>query len=125
MDMSKRTRIRPSLRLLRWFAAVPLLGLVVPMVLAADSVRPPPQIDVSQRNRQFSPDVLTIKVGTVLHIENDDNVTHHVYVDQPGMHFDSGEQPVGTTVDLRFDHPGTYDVQCAIHPTMHLLVKVQ
>ncbi len=80
---------------------------------------------VSQFNRQFSPGVLHIERGTTVHIVNDDNVTHHVYVDAPGMQFDSGEQPVGKTVDLTFDQAGTYSVRCAIHPTMLLKVTVQ
>lgn len=59
-----------------------------------------------------------------MHIVNDDNVTHHVYVDAPGMQFDSGEQPVGKTVDVAFDRTGTFTVLCAIHPTMKLKVVV-
>ena len=96
------------------------LAAIVPLASAA-----PPIITVSQRNRQFSPDTLTIPVGSIVHIVNDDRVTHHVYVDSPTMKFDSGEQPVGTTVDLEFDHAGTYRVLCAIHPTMHLLVTAK
>ncbi|MDE2166728.1 MAG: cupredoxin domain-containing protein [Alphaproteobacteria bacterium] len=95
------------------------LAAVIPIANAGDT------IVVSQRNRQFHPDTLTIARGTVVHIINDDRVTHHVYVDSPAMKFDSGEQPVGTTVDLEFDHPGTYQVLCAIHPTMHLTVTVK
>jgi plastocyanin len=52
-------------------------------------------------------------------------VTHHVYVDSPTMKFDSGEQPIGATVDLRFDEKGTFLVRCAIHPTMRLAVTVK
>jgi len=95
------------------------LAAVVPL---ANATAP---ITVSQRNRHFNPDTLTIAIGGVVHIINDDRVTHHVYVDSPTMKFDSGEQPVGTTVDLEFDHAGTYHVLCAIHPTMHLLVTVK
>ena len=82
-------------------------------------------VTVSQRNRHFNPETLTIAIGGVVHVVNDDRVTHHVYVDSPAMKFDSGEQPVGATVDLEFDHAGTYHVLCAIHPTMHLVVTVK
>ena len=95
------------------------LAAVIPGASASNT------IVVSQRNRHFHPDTLTIARGTVVHIINDDRVTHHVYVDSPTMKFDSGEQPVGTTVDLEFDHSGTYQVLCAIHPTMHLTVTVK
>lgn len=80
---------------------------------------------VSQFNRQFSPAQLQISRGTTIHIVNDDNVTHHVYIDSPSMQFDSGEQPVGKTVDVTFDHAGTFTVLCAIHPTMRLRVVVK
>jgi plastocyanin len=60
-----------------------------------------------------------------VHIVNDDDVTHHVYVDSPTMKFDSGEQPIGQTVDLKFDERGTFLVRCAIHPTMRLTVTVR
>ncbi|MDE2228943.1 MAG: cupredoxin domain-containing protein [Alphaproteobacteria bacterium] len=95
------------------------LSVVVPVAGAVNIVI------VSQRNRHFHPDTLIIARGTVVHVINDDRVTHHVYVDSATMKFDSGEQPVGTTVDLEFDHPGTYQVLCAIHPTMHLVVTVK
>ena len=80
---------------------------------------------VSQRNRAFAPNQLDIARGTVVHINNDDNVTHHVFVDSPKMKFDSGEQKIGTTVDLHFDEAGTFSVRCAIHPTMRLSVTVR
>jgi plastocyanin len=104
----------------RWFRA----GLVV-LALFAASAALAATVNVSQKNRKFAPDELQIAVGTTVHIVNDDNVTHHIYVDSPTMKFDSGEQPVGSTVDLVFDKQGTFTVLCAIHPTMHLKVAVQ
>ena len=41
------------------------------------------------------------------------------------MKFDSGEQPVGKSVDVVFDRDGSFTVRCAIHPTMRLAVTVQ
>jgi plastocyanin len=84
-----------------------------------------PMVTVIQQDREFHPDTLTITRGTVVHIVNNDRFTHHVYVKSPTMNFDSGEDPVGTSVNVEFDHPGTFDVQCAIHPTMHLWVTVK
>ncbi len=80
---------------------------------------------VSQKDRAFAPGELSVAQGAVVHIVNDDSVTHHVYVDSPTMKFDSGEQPIGATVDLRFDEKGTFLVRCAIHPTMRLAVTVK
>jgi plastocyanin len=101
-----------------WHLAALLAAMAASGALAAAAGA----VNVSQRDRQFSPAALHIAVGTVVHIVNDDKVTHHVYVNSGGMSFDSGEQPVGTTVDLPFDRGGTFAVRCAIHPTMRLQV---
>jgi plastocyanin len=100
-------------------------ALVIIAAVAASTVWAADAIIVSQRNRTFNPDQLTVARGAVVHIVNDDRVTHHVYIDAPNMSFDSGEQPIGTTVDLHFDRAGNFDVLCAIHPTMRLRVTVK
>jgi len=94
-------------------------AVIATLALAADTV------PVSQRNRAFAPSQLEVARGSTVQIMNDDKVTHHIYVDAPAMKFDSGEQPVGKAVELRFDEAGTFDVLCAIHPTMHLQVNVK
>jgi plastocyanin len=112
--------IRKHRSALIFIASLPLfMGVGAAVVAAADSPV------ISQAHRRFAPAELTIPAGTVVHFVNDDNVTHHVYVDAPGMQFDSGEEPVGKGVDLTFAKPGSFTVLCAIHPTMHLKVTVQ
>jgi plastocyanin len=115
---SDRSMRRPGLTIACALALSLAVVTLSPPSAAGDDVA------VSQRNREFRPDRLAVKRGTVVHIVNDDKVTHHVFVDASAMHFDSGEQPVGKTVDLTFDRAGTFPVQCAIHPTMHLEVVV-
>lgn len=100
-------------------AALLASSLIVPFALAAEAVI------VSQREREFWPHDLNLKRGSVVHIKNDDRVTHHIFVDSPNMSFDSGEQPMGKTVDLKFDKQGRFTVRCAIHPLMRLLIKVK
>jgi plastocyanin len=39
--------------------------------------------------------------------------------------FDSGEQPIGKTVNIKFDAQGKFPVRCAIHPLMELTVDVK
>ena len=101
--------------------ALSVLALAVgaALVLAAEIVM------VSQRDRRFNPNEIKVAAGTVIRVMNDDRVTHHLYVDSPTMRFDSGEQPVGKSVDLVFDRSGTFTVRCAIHPTMKLDVTVE
>lgn len=106
--------------MLFFIASLPVfMGLGAALVAAAESPT------VSQLHRHFSPEKLDIARGTTVHFVNDDNVTHHVYIDSPAMQFDSGEQPIGKTVDITFDKAGTFTVLCAIHPTMHLKVTVE
>ncbi len=110
--------MRLNLRMKQSLVVMTVLTAVSATCLAADTAT------VSQRGRRFTPDTLRVTLGTPVQIENDDRVTHHVYIDQPDMKFDSGEQSVGNAVTLQFDHTGTFAVRCAIHPTMHLDVTV-
>lgn len=131
--MDIRLRLRKSdivgagLALSAFFVIAVMVGVFRDGGLAPGSVATSdkPVVRVSQRDRHFRPDVLTVAPGTIVHIVNDDTVTHHVYVKSPVMNFESGEQPVGSAVDLEFDHPGIFNVLCAIHPTMHLQVTVK
>ena len=52
-------------------------------------------ITVSQHGRKFAPDVLHLAPGTIVHIVNDDRVTHHVYVDAPNMKFQERQERAG------------------------------
>ncbi len=79
---------------------------------------------VTQRDRAFSTAALAVKKGDVVQISNADTVVHHIYVESPTFNYDSGEQPVGRTLDVAFPLPGTFDVLCAIHPRMKLAVTV-
>ena len=79
---------------------------------------------ISQQGRVFAPGQIDIKVGTTLQIANDDQVLHHIYIESPNLNYDSGEQPPGKTVEIKFDRTGTFVARCAIHPKMRLTVNV-
>jgi len=102
-------------------AGVPLLRRFTRTAPSA----PVAYVTVTQRDRHFYPNRLTIERGTVVHILNQDDVIHHVYVKSPLMNFDSGDDPIGKSINVEFDHPGTYDARCAIHPLMDLRVTVK
>lgn len=106
------------------FGAV-AIALTIIVAIGVSAVSAADVVMVSQRDRKFSPDRIEFSRGSIARIANDDKVTHHIYVDSPGLSFDSGEQPIGAMVDVRFDKAGTYDVLCAIHPTMRLRVVVK
>jgi plastocyanin len=83
-------------------------------------------IAISQRNRQFSPGALIVRVGDVVTIVNDDgDLHHHAYVSSPDFQFDSGDQAPNSRTDIVFTTPGHFNVLCGIHPKMRLVVTVR
>ncbi len=80
---------------------------------------------VEQRAKMFEPGELTISRGSVVRINNDDPFIHHIFVESPAFNFDSGDHRPGRIVEIRFDEPGDYTVQCAIHLKMRLRVSVR
>ena len=83
-----------------------------------------PSVEISQRDRRFTPDTVTLAPNEVLRILNDDRFIHHVFFNTDSRSYDSGDQRPGQSVDLRFPAAGVYQVQCAIHPKMKLTVTV-
>jgi plastocyanin len=83
------------------------------------------EVIVSQKDRAFSPNAVELAVGDTLSIHNDDQFVHDVLVDSQNFSFDSGEQGVGQTVQIKFPTAGHYRVTCAIHPKMRLDVEVK
>jgi plastocyanin len=81
---------------------------------------------VSQKGRQFMPTDITIKRGETLQIVNDDgDLRHHAYIDSDKFTFDSGDQEPGSKASITFPVAGDFDVLCAIHPKMRLVVHVK
>lgn len=81
---------------------------------------------ISQKNRQFQPDRITINRGQTLRFINDDGeLLHHAYLKSPDFQFDSGDQKPGSTFEVAFPVAGQFTVLCAIHPKMKLLVSVK
>jgi plastocyanin len=81
---------------------------------------------VSQKGREFSPNDVAINRGEAVTIVNDDaDLRHHAYVDSDKFSFDSGDQEPGSKTSITFPVAGTFDVLCAIHPKMKLVVHVQ
>jgi plastocyanin len=84
------------------------------------------QFSISQKGRAFTPLEVTLKRGDALLIVNDDgDFRHHAYVDSDKFSFDSGDQEPGSQTSIVFPMAGTFEVLCAIHPKMKLVVRVQ
>ena len=98
------------------------LGLVVgaPLIRAAAAS----VVTVMQMHRAFNVADVHIKRGDAVRFTNDDAFNHQVYVKTPSFSFESAEQAPGEAVNVTFPVAGTFDVQCEIHPRMHLAVTV-
>ncbi len=84
------------------------------------------QYSVSQKGRAFTPLDVTLKRGDAVLIVNDDgDFRHHAYIDSDKFSFDSGDQEPGSKTTISFPFAGTFDVLCAIHPKMKLVVHVE
>jgi len=106
----------------------PLAVAVAAVTLAAlgTMVGAAPQYSISQKGREFHPGEVTIKRGETIQIVNDDaDLLHHAYVDSDKFSFDSGDQKPGSITPIAFPVAGDFDVLCAIHPKMRLVVHVQ
>jgi plastocyanin len=102
------------------FAATVLIGLGT---MTGSAV---PQYSISQKGREFHPGDINIKRGETIQIVNDDaDLLHHAYVDSPTFSFDSGDQKPGSVTPITFSVAGDFDVMCAIHPKMLLVVHVR
>jgi plastocyanin len=81
---------------------------------------------ISQRGREFRPDTVSISVGESLLVVNDDgDLRHHLYISSKLMNFDSGDQEPGSRTLVPFPVAGDFEILCAIHPKMRLAVKVR
>jgi len=104
-----------------------LLGAALMSLLASGiltSVLAAAVVTVAQHNRAFTIRSVQIAQGDTVQVTNEDEFTHQIYVNSPSTSFESDEQNLGETVNVRFPKPGTFEVRCHIHPKMLLTVAV-
>lgn len=83
-------------------------------------------VTVTQRGRMFEPAAVEIAVGDSVRIVNDDGeLLHHAYLEDPAFSFDIGEQAGGSSNEVIFPVAGVFNVFCGIHPKMGLTVTVR
>lgn len=96
-----------------------LLLPAVPILAGAEEVL------VAQKNKAFSVGAVTIKAGDSISFRNDDVFVHNVFSLADDMTFDLGTYPQGQAKAVKFTKAGKFDIECAIHPEMKLLVTVR
>ncbi len=86
---------------------------------------------INQKDREFiisdtakPASKLTIKKGDSVEFANLDPYFHNVFSLSDSKVFDLGSYPKGEKKSIAFDDIGTIEVECAIHPNMHMLIEV-
>ncbi len=86
---------------------------------------------VGQKNKTFVDEAgnkmerLSIKVGDTVRFLNEDPFFHNIFSLSEVKTFDLGSFPQGDSRTVTFDKAGKLDIECAIHPQMHLVLEVQ
>ena len=78
---------------------------------------------VTIKDFAFSPETLTVSIGTTVTWTNEDSVSH--IINERTLIFDSGMLARGKSYSFTFNEAGNFEYYCTIHPTMvgHIIVK--
>jgi len=104
----------------------PLADAVVMLVPVSGHlpVRPMTGVEIAQSQRQFSPRVTVVTVGTSIAFPNLDTVRHHVYSFSPVKSFELKLYAGVPAAPIVFDKPGIATLGCNIHDAMVAWVVV-
>lgn len=102
----------------------PSAAALVLVVLLATTAADATELTVAMAGARYQPGTIAARVGDVLRFVNDDAVDHVVFVPTQGFGVDFGTQKPGTAVELPLGKPGTFEVECVIHPHMRATVTV-
>lgn len=68
---------------------------------------------------------LSVKIGDTVNFKNMDSFFHNVFSLSDTKMFDLGSYPRSDFRSVTFDKRGKVEVECAIHPMMHMVVEVK
>ena len=97
--------------------AIAALFAVSPWSLAGEHV-------VSQKDKAFSAKTLDIKAGDKVAFRNDDTFSHNIFSLTDAMPFDLGTYSGGQMKAVTFAKAGKFEIECAIHPEMRMIINV-
>ena len=75
-----------------------------------------------QKNKEFTPHLLVVPVGSVVQFPNADPFFHNVFSLFDGRRFDLGLYEAGSTREVTFGRVGVSYIFCNIHPEMSAVV---
>ena len=95
--------------------------------LTADKPAPPPPMraEITTAEKQFSPHVLVVPVGSSISFPNHDPFNHNVFSLSEENPFDLGLYGRGETPAVKFERAGIVRVYCNVHSQMSALVVVR
>jgi len=99
--------------------------LITTMVLLSAPAFAEDVYRVGQKDKQFTTDELVLKKGDTVVFGNDDPFFHNVFSLSSTKTFDLGSYPKGDSKSVVFSEAGEVEVECAIHPSMRLKIKVE
>src|SRR6202042_1770806 len=80
--------------------------------------RPPRDRVMEQRNRDFAPKMLVVRLGSTVSFPNFDSVYHNVFSRSEARAFDLGIYKNGQSRELTFDKEGIVRIGCNLHANM-------
>lgn len=81
--------------------------------------------EVLQENKAFSVNEISIKAGDSISFKNGDDFYHNVFSLSDAAMFDLGSYEQGKAKSIVFEEEGIVEIECAIHPSMKMTVKVK
>jgi|JI10StandDraft_1071094.scaffolds.fasta_scaffold1240388_2 plastocyanin len=103
----------------------PGLGpVVVAFALFAGAGASAAERTVTMSGSIYGPEKLAARVGDVLVFDNDDDMTHAVFVPTVGHAVDLGTQKGGEKRSLVLRRAGRFEVECVLHEDMKMVVEV-
>ena len=89
---------------------------------AADPRVTPGHFRMEQKNKNFSPHLLVVPLGSTVEFPNLDPFFHNVFSQFNGKRFDLGLYEAGSTRVVHFDHEGVSFLFCNIHSQMGAVI---
>lgn len=120
-ESSGSVMVAPTVRTAENAAPLPAESVVAPVAAAEPDAAVAAASTVTIKDFAYSPETLTVAVGTTVTWINDDGSNHFVaFPDEK-----SGRLKMGALYTRTFDSPGVYEYVCTLHPTMKGKIVVQ
>lgn len=97
---------------------------LTPLDFAAPKAAPAQPVEIVQVDRQYTPYVTPLQVGTTAVFPNADTVQHHIYSVSKPKRFEKALYAPGAHETVVFDQPGVVALGCNIHDWMVAYVVV-